>query len=84
MGRQTEKASLTGPATGAEAAGGTTKVDTYAGEVEVIINGLLIECVKCHYKEGFPLGVTPWNAWPKGCPECKSSKVDVTLAVKRP
>ncbi len=44
----------------------------------------LIECTKCGHSQSIPydpakLPQFPWEAWPKGCPKCGSTKVDVTV-----
>jgi predicted nucleic acid-binding Zn-ribbon protein len=41
----------------------------------------LVECVKCGNTVSIPDGSKkmPWEVWPKGCPKCGCSKVDVTV-----
>ena len=45
----------------------------------------VIECTKCGNSTSIPFDSLqpkpkmPWEVWPKGCPKCGSSRVDVTL-----
>ena len=43
----------------------------------------IVECIKCHHSQSIPYDpsklVIPWELWPKGCPKCGCSKVDVTV-----
>lgn len=43
----------------------------------------VIECVKCGNSQSIPYDPSklkmPWEIWPKGCPKCGCSKVDVTV-----